>query len=243
MRWVEDPTTSPHSAITSEIKNAKKNVSHALHGNDKGSRIVHGEGSHVAKATSFDLRQRTVRSSMSRNHANFNVHVGSTRRDGNCSRRVAITEVSQNTNALSPRHTLISASIRRWLSMSSNQNRHSPLCNSVHLGTNRKHAAKTLSFSFGKVRIANLVSLKSHAVCHGKRNKVVFPHKFSNWVIVQRSCQIARVRKRQRDERSASGALTKCAIQCARRCQTVCHPVCQTLKKQHHSHHVWRTQR
>ena len=100
-----------------------------------------------------------------------------------------------------------------------------------------------IEFSFRKVRIANLVSLKSHAVCHGKRNKVVFPHKFSNWVIVQRSCQIARVRKRQRDERSASGAVKKCAIQCARRCQKVCHPVCQTLKKQHHSHHAWRRQR
>ena len=73
-----------------------------------------------------------------------------------------------------------------------------------------------IEFSFGKVRIANLVSLKSNAVCHGKRNKVVFPQKFSNLVIVHSSCQIARVRKKQRDERSASGAVTKCAIQCAR---------------------------
>ena len=61
--------------------------------------------------------------------------------------------------------------------MSGNQNHHSPLCNSVHLGTNRKHAAKTLSFFCGKVRIANLVVPEEPCSLPWKTEQGCFPTK------------------------------------------------------------------
>ena len=118
VRRVEDPTKSRHCAITSEMK--KDRITRAP-----------CERRRFANCPLWWQPCRHPSICMSRHYAHFNTDVGSTRRDGNCARCVAITEVSQNTNALSPRHTLFSASIRRWLSMSGNHNHHSPLCNSL----------------------------------------------------------------------------------------------------------------
>ena len=110
----------------------------------------------MTTATSFDLRQRRV----------FNPAC-------TCTTQVSTYTLDQqeematvlavlrwrhsatNTNAYSPRHTLLSASSRSWLSMRANHH-DSPLCNLVHEGTHRRHVSQTWRSPGWTARTAHL---------------------------------------------------------------------------------------
>ena len=96
-----------------------------------------------------------------------------------------------NTNALSPCHTLLSASIRSWLSMSGNQNHDSPLCNLVHLGSaRRRHVIFVLESAECKSNLP-----EKPCALPSTTERFSFERELFKLVLVQRGCQIARAEK------------------------------------------------
>ena len=132
---------------------------------------------------------------------------------------------ARNTNTYSPRHTLLSASIRSWLLMSGNQNHDSPSCNLVHLGSaRRRHGIFVLESAACESNLC-----EKPCALTSTTERFSFERELFKFVLVQRGCQIARAERRQRDEL------------CHKRCQKMFHPMCETLKKQYHSDHSWQT--
>ena len=123
------------------------NPSQLSHGYDKRSQDIHCGGSHMITATTSSAIAKF--SPVCMHDSRFKIQLGSTRRDGNCSRRPAITAVSHHHKQMhnSPRRTLLSASIRSWWSASAFLNRNNPCRHVGLLGINRKRAAQTRSFS------------------------------------------------------------------------------------------------
>ena len=138
---------------------------------------------------------------------------------------------ARNTNAYSPRHTLLSASTRSWLSMSTHQNRDTPPRHGVLSGEIRRHATQIWSFLCWKARRANPVFLKALRSAMRNGTRLFFQKKFvSFWC----SCTAdVKMHVRKKDS----------AMSCLIGGQKVFHPVCQTLKKQHHSDHRLQTRR
>ena len=168
-------------------------------------------------------------------HASFNIHAGSTRRDGNRSCRVPIAAVSQKHKRIltsySPRHTLLSDLSRGWLSMSTHQNRDTPPRHGVLSGKNSEARVADMEVFVVNGTESESKLPESLARCHGKRCEFVFPKKivqFRPRAMRMSNCSCG---KRQRNEL------------CLQRCPKEFHPVCQTLKKQHHSDHCLQTRR
>ena len=133
---------------------------------------------------------------------------------------------ARNTNTYSPRHTLLSASIRSWLSMSGNQNHDSPSCNLVHLGSARsRHGIFVLESAECKSNLP-----EKPCALPSTTERFSFERELLKLVLVQRGCQIARAEKG--NERVVSQALSK-----------MFHPMCETLKKRYHGNHSWQTRR
>ena len=141
-------------------------------------------------------------------HASFNIHTGSTRRDGNRSCRIAMAAVSQkHKRMLTSSHTFVS--LNSQLAVSECPNHDTPPRHGVLSGKNWRHASQTWRFSGWTARTANLASLKkpraspwiTEGVCsHKKKSCLIL-------VLVHRACQNARAEKRQQDK------------WCHRRCQ------------------------
>ena len=130
-----------------------------------------------------------------------------------------------------PRHKLLSASTRSWLSMSAHQNHGTPPRHGVL--SDKKSEARVADMEVFVVKGTESESSlpESLARCHGKREEFVLPKKLSNSALVQRGCQIARVEKNNE---------MSCVISAVKK---EFYPVCQTLKKQHHSDHLFQTRR
>ena len=129
----------------------EKNTRHLHHGSDNGSRNVHGGGSHMTTATPFDLRQRR----MFNPACTCTTQVSTYTLDQQEEMATVLAvlrwrQSARNTNACSPRHTLLSASTRSWLSVSAHQNHDTPPRHGVLSDKNWRNVSQTWRFRAGR---------------------------------------------------------------------------------------------
>ena len=169
VRRVDDPTTSRHRATTSGTKNEKRTQGICTMGattvrdcplwwqpHDNGDILRSPPTQNFNPARTCTTQVSTY--TLDQQEEMATVFVVWRKRQS-----------ARNTNACSPRHTLLSASTRCWLSMSAHQNHDAPPRHGVLSGENRRHAVTDMEVFVVKGTESESSLPESLAQCHGKR--------------------------------------------------------------------------
>ena len=203
----EDPTTSRHRAVTSEMKNEKKDKGHSVRGHDTMFSIIplrwqpHGNGDIPRKFLTLQV------ASLRFQHARW-----INKKRGQL--LLASCENGQNhKRTLTSSHTVITLNSKLGVSARPSRSRHSfASCGPV--GYQSEAHSSDMEFFVLKQTKSESGLPERHAQCHGQGHEIISHKKRSNLVLVQRARQIARVKK-DNEIKCVTSAIKKCSIQCA----------------------------